>query len=122
MARTLTFFIPETAWFKAAMASGLLSSTPMTQVLRFRYFITTRIPSTMLSVLSSIRRISQVIKGSHSAPFTTRVSTWSRFLGFSLMWVGNPAPPKPTRPQARAALIRSSLLFTTGGAMSGQTV
>ena len=122
MVRTRTFSIPETASVMAAMASGLLLSMPMTQEVSSKYFITTLMPSTMLSVLSSIRRISQVMKGSHSAPLITRVSTSARFLGFSLMWVGNPAPPRPTRPQARTALIRSSRLFTTGGARSGQGV
>ena len=53
--------------------------------------------------------------GSHSAALMMRVSTSSRFFGLSLMWVGNPAPPRPTSPEARTAFRKSSRDSTTGG-------
>ena len=62
------------------------------------------------------------MKGSHSAPLIISVSTSSRFFGFSLIKVGNPAPPKPTSPDLRIAAIKSSRLSTTGGLTDSSTV
>ena len=52
----------------------------------------------------------------------TSVSIWSRFLGDSFTAVGKPAPPRPTRPQARAAATRLAASVTTGGLQAGSGV
>ena len=57
--------------------------------------------------------------GSHSATLMISVSTFLSEGMLSLTAVGKPAPPKPTSPLLRTAVIRSERLSTFGGAMSG---
>ena len=42
--------------------------------------------------------------------------------GFSLMWVGKPAPPSPTAPLSRIAFTKPARSENTGGFTSGETV
>ena len=110
------FRVREYIW---SMHSGLLRSMPMMQLGMLQYFITAAMPEMMVSLHSSISRQSVVRKGSHSAALISRVSTVS---AASFTWVGKPAPPTPTRPQAWMAASRLALSVTVGGTQAGSTV
>ena len=102
------------------MASGLFSSIPIYPFFSPSCSITRSAPSMISWVFSSINLWSEVINGSHSAPFTISVSTSSRFCGLYLICVGNAAPPRPTSPLFLTAFIKSSLLLISGGFTSSQ--
>lgn len=95
-----------------SMHSGLFRSMPMMQLGMLQYFMTAVMPERIVSLHSSISRVSVDRYGSHSAALISRVSMPS---AASLTCVGKPAPPRPTRPQACTAAIRLFLSVTTGG-------
>ena len=92
---------------------------PMMQCGISQYFMTAVMPEMIVSLHSIISRQSVVRYGSHSAALMSSVSM---VLAASLTWVGKPAPPTPTRPQAWTAAIRLALSVTTGGTQAGSTV
>src|SRR5699024_156748 len=112
--------MPLVFWHKRSMHSGLFFSMPMMQRGMPVYWSTAWMPRTMESALVSISWVSLVIQTSHSEALISRVSTG--LLGCSLTSVGNPAPPRPTRPQARTAARKLALSVTTGGWTDGSTV
>ena len=56
--------------------------------------------------------------GSHSAALIIRVSTVLSAGTLSFTCVGNPAPPRPTSPEARTAFTKSALVSMQGGVNS----
>ena len=116
---TSTPFISRVSEVSRSIHSGLLRSMPMMQCGISQYFMTAVMPEMIVSLHSIISRQSVVRYGSHSAALMSSVSM---VLAASLTWVGKPAPPTPTRPQAWTAAIRLALSVTTGGTQAGSTV
>ena len=102
----VTAAFPAHASESAANASFLFASTPMSVRPAPSAVISSSAPRTTSAARSVIRRQSQVMYGSHSAPFRTSVST--AFFGASLTCVGNPAPPIPIMPHSLTLAIISS--------------
>ena len=65
-------------------------------------------PRAISSARSRIRRSSQVIQGSHSAPLMISVSMRPVAPGFNLRWLGKVAPPRPTMPASRRMSLSAS--------------
>ena len=65
-------------------------------------------PASTSAARSRIRRSSQVIQGSHSAPL--RISVSMPLPLPSLTWLGKVAPPRPTMPQSRSQASDASRL------------
>ena len=94
---------PSAARCIAAMASGLLSSIPITPRFTPRARIAALSPSTMRSDSSIMRRWSHVTWVSHSAPLRIMVSQYLPSPTVSFTWVGKVAPPMPQMPAACTA-------------------
>ncbi len=107
--------------WSAAMASGLLRSTPITTRLAPSARIMIRAPSCTRSGYSAMMRWSVVRYGSHSAPLRMIVSTARSLGGASLTCVGNAAPPSPTTPPScTARTISSGVSRSHCGTMRGR--
>jgi hypothetical protein len=91
---------------RAAIASGLSSSTAIVTRSAPQARIMTCAPSTTSPARSRMSASSQQIHGSHSAPFSTRCSTDCSRAAISFAAVGNAAPPSPTIPASRIPSIR----------------
>ncbi len=82
----------------AAMASGLLSSMPISTSCGWIKCARISIPATSSAAFSRISRSSAVMYGSHSVPLMISVRMRCVGGGVSLTAVGKPAPPRPLIP------------------------
>ena len=72
---TTRYAVPAQAACMAAMACGLLFSMPISTSPACSACAAMRMPSTMPAARSRISKSSQLMNGSHSAPFTTSVAS-----------------------------------------------
>ncbi|MCY1412758.1 hypothetical protein D9M71_281730 [compost metagenome] len=83
------------------MASGLLSSMPISTSSGWISWARMSMPLTSSLALSRISISSAVMYGSHSVPLRIRVWIFCSGRAVSLTAVGKPAPPRPLMPAAR---------------------
>ena len=114
-----SIFVPWQAFLIASIASGLLSSIPITALSTFNICFIIFIPSITFEGSSIITLLSEFKYGSHSAPFSNNTSIFTSAGGFNFTCVGKAAPPRPTIPLDLITFNNSSLVeFFHSGSFS----